>query len=70
MLEFNDQIRIKKILDEVQPFLIGKSKQANILRECIELPRQTNENRLKLNAMRSRLYRDIRSMNKRGLAEN
>lgn len=70
MIEFSNQIRIKRILDDVQPFLIGKSKKAEILRKCINLPRQTPTNRLELNAMRSELYRNIKSMNKRGLAEN
>ena len=69
MIEFNNQIRIKKILDDIQPFLIVKSKQAEILRKCISLPRQCGKNRLELDAMRSQLYNDIRSMNKRGLAE-
>lgn len=69
MLEITNGIRIKKVLDEIQPFLIVKSKQADILRKFINLPKQNEVNRLEVDAMRSELYRKILSLNKRGLAE-
>jgi len=69
MLELTNGVRIKRVLDEVQPFLIVKAKQADILRKYIELPKQTKENRNKSDAMRERLYKDILVLNKRGLAE-
>ena len=68
-LEMTNGIRIKRVLDEIQPFLIVKSQQAKILRKYINLPRQNKENRNKSDAMRSKLYRNILSLNKRGLAE-
>jgi hypothetical protein len=69
MLELTNGVRIRKVLDDIQPFLIVKSAQAEILRKFIDLPRQEKSNRIESDAMRSELYRKILRMNKRGLAE-
>jgi len=69
MLELTNCVRIKRILDDIQPYLIVKSEPAKLLRKYVEMPKQTPTNRTKINAMREDLYKQILSLNKRGLAE-
>lgn len=69
MLEITNCVRIRRVLDDIQPFLLVKSGQAEILRQYISAPRQTPTNREKTDAMRSELYKQIRVLNHRGLAE-
>lgn len=74
MLELMSGVRIKRVLDEIQPLLIGKSRQAEILRKFIELPNLrfgtfTKEQKLEIDAMKTTLYKSILALNKRGLAE-
>jgi hypothetical protein len=69
MIEFTNGIRILKILDDIQPYLIVKSEQAKLLREFVESPKQTKTNRNIINAMREDLYLKNKGLNKKGLAE-
>lgn len=69
MIEFTNSVRIRRILDDIQPHLIVKSKQAEVLRKYISLPKQTNTNRIQSDAMREALYIEIKRLNKYGLAE-
>jgi hypothetical protein len=69
MIEFTNSVRIRRILDDIQPYLIVKSKQAEVLRSYIDLPKQTKTNRTQSDAMREELYKQIKVLNRRGLAE-
>jgi hypothetical protein len=68
-LEFTNCVRILRILDDLQPYLIVKSEQAKILREYVNMQKQTPTNRNETDAMREALYNKIRGLNNRGLAE-
>ena len=73
MLELTSGVRVKRVLDDIQPSLFVKSRQAEILRKFIKLPRVINsfskDKKLKIDAIKTDLYRNIMVLNKRGLAE-
>lgn len=69
-LEFRGSKRVRKLLKDIQPYLIVKSKQADILAKYLKLKtRITEQNRLIIDATRTKLYQQILTLNKRGLAE-
>lgn len=72
MWEIVHQKRIKKFLDDIQPYLILKKEQAKILQKYISIPNLTNANNQvnrDIKNQREELYLAIRKLNKRGLAE-
>lgn len=64
-LEFIGMKRVTPIVEKLYPYLIVKKKQAKILMDFAKLPRGAKH---KSDLQRTRLYEQIKFLNRRGLA--
>jgi len=73
-LELTSGVRVNKVLEDVKNLLVVKLKQSEILRKFIKLPsmakgKHSKDERLQIDAIKTKLYKEMLVLNKRGVAE-
>lgn len=68
-LELRGMKRIKPFVKKIQPYLVVKNKQAQILLDFCNLPSVSNKNAKEIDEIRTKMWEEIKYLNRRGLAE-